>query len=308
MSQTDKNLKDSTIVITGASSGLGKGVALSLAEIGANVVLAARRTHLLDDLVAEIEKKGGSAIAVTVDVSNLQDVNKLASAAISRYGKIDVWINNVGVGALGLFWDIPVEDHARLIDVNFKGVLFGTHEAIKQFRTQQYGVLINIGSVDSEVPLAYQSIYAATKAAVLSLSRSLNEELSLAGLDKQIKIGTILPWAVDTPWWIHAANYTGHAPRMAAMDDPEKVIQAIVNACLEPKEKQPVGSKAYSSNLSHQLFPGFTEHLSAKIADKEVSKGGAFPHTSGAIYKPLAEGTSVSGGVKKRMEKEDSQE
>src|SRR5690606_34888427 len=146
------------------------------------------------------------ALAVTVDVSEPADVTRLAEAALERFGGIDVWVNNVGVGALGLFWDIPIEDHARIIDVNLKGP---------------------------------------SKAAVLSLSRSLNEELRLSR-HENIKVGTIMPWAVDTPWWTHAANYSGHAPRMAAMDDPQIVIGATVAACQEPKEEQAVGWNAHA--------------------------------------------------------------
>ncbi|MEF2977330.1 SDR family NAD(P)-dependent oxidoreductase [Subtercola sp. YIM 133946] len=152
----------------------------------------------------------------------------------SRASHIDVWVNNVGIGALGLFWDIPLDDHARVIDVNLKGLIYGAHTALRLFRAQGAGILINVGSVDSEVPLAYQASYAASKAAVLSLGRSLNEELRLVGDDDTISVGTILPWAVDTPWWTHAANYTGHEPRMAAMDDPAIVIEAIVAACTNP--------------------------------------------------------------------------
>ena len=95
--------------------------------------------------------------------------------------------------------------------MNLKGLIYGAHIAFWQFWAQGGGTLINVGSMDSEVPLAYQASYAATKAAVLSLSRSLTEELRLAG-NEAIKIGTIMPCAVDTPWWTHAANYSGHAP------------------------------------------------------------------------------------------------
>ncbi|WP_319021358.1 hypothetical protein [Pseudomonas sp. FME51] len=88
---------------------------------------------------------------------------------------------------------------------------------------------------------------------MLSLSRSLNEELRLSG-SEQIKVAAIMPWAVDTPWWLHAANYSGHVPRMTAMDDPELVVQAIVHACVNPKEETPVGWNANASNLSrHNL-------------------------------------------------------
>src|SRR5690606_35725621 len=190
------------------------------------------------------------------------DVARLSQTTISQFGRIDVWVNNVGVGAIGFFWDMPIEDHARVVDVNLKGLIYGAHAALRQFRVQGHGTLVNIGSIDSETPLALQNTYAATKAAVLSLSRSLNEELRLAGGD-DIKVGTIMPWAVDTPWWYHAANYTGRQPRMVAMDDPGIVVDAIVAACLNPKEEQPVGWKAKGSNISHQLFPDLTERLSA---------------------------------------------
>jgi short-subunit dehydrogenase len=302
----NQTLFGKTIVVTGASSGFGRGSAEKLAELGANVVLAARRADVLDQLVTHIASTGGSAIAVETDVSDASAVSDLAAAAIDRFGRIDVWVNNVGIGALGLFWDIPIEDHARLIDVNLKGLIYGAHAALTHFRAMGDGVLVNIGSIDSEVPLAYQASYASSKAAVLSLSRTLNEELRIVGQHETIKVGTIMPWAVDTPWWTHAANYTGHEPRMALMDDPSIVVAAIVAACTDPQEEQPVGPKAHADNISHHLFPDLTERLSAKIADAEVHKAGPLPHTTGSIYEPMTEGVTVDGGIRDRMKREDS--
>lgn len=299
------SVTEATIVITGATSGFGRGVALELARLGANVVLAARRTAALEELKNEIIAGGGKAMVVTTDVSRPEDVATLARASIERFDHIDVWINNVGIGALGLFWDIPIEDHARVVDVNLKGLIYGAHEALRQFRIQGFGTLINMGSIDSEVPLAYQASYAASKAAVLSLSRSLNVELKLSGND-DIHVGTVMPWAVDTPWWTHAANYSGHAPRMAAMDDPQIVIDAIVAACTNPKEEQPVGWKAHASNISHHIFPDLTEHLSGKIADDEVHKAMPIPGSAGAIYEPLEGTAKIDGGIRERMKREDA--
>lgn len=301
-----RDVAGATIVITGASSGFGRGAALKLAAKGANVVLAARRADALDALVVEIETAGGSALAVAMDVSNTQDVVRLAQAAVQHFGRFDVWVNNVGVGALGFFWDIPLENHARIIDVNLKGLVYGAHVALRQFREQGFGTLINIGSIDSEVPLAYQASYAASKAAVLSLSRSLREELRLAGNDG-IRVGTIMPWAVDTPWWTHAANYSGHAPRMLAMDDPEIVIDAIVRACIEPKEEMPVGWISRTSNASHHIFPDLTERMSANIAHGEVEKGSRVAPNEGAIYQPMANTATIHGGIRARMKREDEQ-
>ena len=303
----DSELSGKTVVIAGASSGIGRGAAERLAALGANVVVAARRGDVLDELAAEIAAAGGSALAVATDVSDAGAVARLADAAVGRFGRIDVWINNVGIGALGLFWEVPVEDHRRVVDVNLAGLMYGAHAALRQFLEQGAGVLLNIGSVESEVPLAYQSSYAATKAAVLSLSRSLNEELRLVGRHDTVKVGTVMPWAIDTPWWSHAANYTGQAPRMALMDDPSVVVDAIVAACTDPKEEQPVGPKARAADVSHHLFPDLTERLSAKIADAELDRAGRAPHTAGSIHEPSPEGVTVDGGVRERMKREDAQ-
>ena len=306
MTNIPDNLKNATVVIAGASSGFGKGAALKLAQEGANVVVAARRADLLDELADEITKKGGKALAVCTDVSVQEDIENLARKAVETYGRIDVWINNVGVGALGYFWDIPLDVHKRVTDVNLSGLIYGAHAALNQFIRQKGGTLVNVGSIDSEVPLALQNTYAATKAGVLSLSRSLNEELRLAGYDDYIKVATIMPWAVDTPWWIHAANYTGHAPRMTAMDDPQIVVDAIVKACTDPKEEMPVGPKAHASNISHHIFPDLTERMSASLAKKESEKAMAAQHTTGTLFEPMREGRGIEGGIRERMKREDA--
>jgi short-subunit dehydrogenase len=307
MSKED-DLREKTIVIAGASSGFGRGAAERLGELGANVVVAARRGNVLDELVSEIREAGGSAIAVETDVSDPRAVERLAAAALETFGGIDVWVNNVGIAAFGMFWDVPVEDHARVIEVNVNGLIYGAHAALRCFLAQGHGVLVNVGSIESEVPLAYQTSYAASKAAVLSISRSLNEELRLSGLDETIKVGTIMPWAVDTPFWVHAANYTGHAPRMTAMDDPSIVVEAIIAACSHPKEEQPVGPKARGARRSHQIFPGLTKRISADMIESETEKGTPVAHTTGAIYEPMVAGAAVAGTVRERKAREDSRD
>ncbi len=305
MAERPQNLSELVVVIAGASSGFGRGAALKLGAEGAKVVVAARRKGMLDEVVAEIEAGGGQALAIETDVSDPAQVTVLAAAAVERFGRVDVWVNNVGVGAIGYFWDIPIEDHARVVDVNLKGLIFGAHAALNLFRAQGYGTLINTGSIDSETPLALQNTYASTKAAVLSLSRILNEELKLAG-EEHIRVGTIMPWGVDTPWWTHAANYTGHAPRMALLDDPQLVVDAIVHACLDPKEEQPVGWKAKGSDISHHLAPKLTEWVSAKLSKAEAEKASFMPETRGAIHEPVDDGLRIDGGIRERMRQDDA--
>jgi short-subunit dehydrogenase len=297
-------IRGKTFVITGASSGFGRGVALKVASHGGNVVLAARRTELLEEVATEARRAGGDALVVTTDVSRAEDMRRLAAAAVERFGRIDAWINDAGQIAIGRFWDIPVEDHSRLVDVNLKGVIFGSHEALRQFRAQGYGTLVNLGSVESEVPLAYHGSYAATKAAILSLGRGLNEELRLHDL-RRIRVSTILPWAADTPIWTHAANYSGGTPRMGLMDPPEKVVNAIVYAALHPREELSVGWKAKVSYASHQILPDVTERIAAKMAHYyQVETAPPAPPTSGSLHQPMEAGRTVDGGTRERMKRE----
>lgn len=310
LSATDQqSVAGKTYVITGASSGLGRGVALRLAGMKANVVLAARRTEVLNEVASQAQAAGGTALIVTTDVSKAEDVRRLADAAVQRFGRIDVWINNAAVGAIGAFESIPVEDHARVIDVNLKGVIYGSHAALRQFRKQRAGVLVNIGSVESEVPLAYHVSYAATKAAVLSLGRGLNEELRLAGLRGPIEVATVMPWATDTPFFDHAANYTGRTAREPAMDSPEKVVEYIVYTSVHPSEEVPTGWKARAAIWSHHLAPDLTEHMSANISHLSQMEHAppVQPPTTGSLYQPMRGGTGVDGGVRARMEREDAE-
>lgn len=240
-----------TIVITGASSGLGKEVARQLAKDGANLVLAARRTGLIEALASEL---GPNAIAVTMDVSREADVAWLFEEALISFGKIDVWINNAGVGVIGPFTDIPLEDLARMVEVNVKGTLNGSHFALRHFKELGSGTLINIGSVASDVAYPYFTGYSASKHAVLGFSSALNEEMKLEGYH-DIHICSVLPWATDTPWFEHADNYSGRVVGMKPMEDTRDAVEAIIRLIDEPQEVVEIGRKMNSVRLLTSFIP-----------------------------------------------------
>jgi short-subunit dehydrogenase len=297
-------LTGKTYVIIGASSGFGKGVAEEVAALGANVVLAARRTNLLEEITNNIQRSGGHALAVTTDISKPEDVERLALAAQEKFGTIDVWINDTGVGALGKFEEIPVEDEARLIDVNLKGIIYGSHKAILIFKKQGYGTLINLGSIESMVPIAYQAAYAASKAGVLGLDKAIAQELRIAK-NKRIRVSTIMPWAVDTPWWDHAANYSGGTPQMIGMDAPKIVIDAIVKDSIHPRDEVLVGLKSKAASLSHRLTPRMSEHATANVSYKyQIKNAHPSPSTDGTLITPMTSGTEVDGHVRERMKQQ----
>src|SRR6185369_13533040 len=197
------------VVITGASSGIGRATALRFAENGDTVVLAARRKNLLNDVVDECEELGAEALAVECDVSQEKAIEKLSRAAVKKFGCIDVWINDAGVGAVGKFEDVKPEEHRRVVETNLNGVINGSWYAHRQFKEQGRGVLINISSVLGKITQPYMASYAASKHAVRALSACIRQELWLQG-EEDIHVCTVFPQSVDTPFFENEANRSGY--------------------------------------------------------------------------------------------------
>ena len=230
------------------------------------------------------------------------------AATLKAYGTVDVWINNAGVGTIGRFWDVPTDEMARVIDVNLKGTIYGMHAALRRFRAQGHGMLVNVGSTESEVPIAYHDAYAASKAGVLSLGQSVYQELRLAGLHRKIFIATVMPWAADTPWWRHASNHSGGTPRFTAFDGPGRVVNAIIWASLHRKRKVPAGGKAKGAYTFHKFFPHTTERISANIMHRyQIKTAPPAPATAGSLFTPMPEGRRVDDSVRARIREENRQ-
>jgi NAD(P)-dependent dehydrogenase (short-subunit alcohol dehydrogenase family) len=296
----EKNLNGRVVVITGASSGFGKGAARRFAELGATVVLAARRDVLLDEVARECEAAGGKASAIATDVSCQADMLKLADSAVGEYGAIDVWVNNAGAGALGRFEDVPLEDHVKVIETDLLGTLYGSYFAMQQFRRQGNGTLINVASVIGKVPAPYFASYAAAKHGVVGLSASLRQELSEDQIDT-IRVCTVMPTTFDTPFFEHAAQYTGHeASPIPPTYDPKEVVDTIVKLATDPEDEVSVGTAAKVSTFAHRLFPGVVEKMMARQTRKaEFDKANPGPENSGSLHEPMPSGTGVKGGWKK---------
>ncbi len=294
-----------TFVVTGASSGIGQGAALKLAAYGGNVVLAARRAGTLEAVARQARAYGVQVLPVPTDVSRPEQVQRLADAAIARFGRIDAWINDAAVAAIGRFDDVPLQDHARVIDVNLKGYVYGSYAALRQFRRQGFGTLVNVSSVEAHVPLAYQSSYAATKAGILALDASLSEELRIGG-NPNIRIASVLPWAIDTPLWDHMANYSGGTTRIYSIDSPWPAADAIVWMTIHPQKEIAVGWKAGFGVVGAQLFPGLATRVAADLEHSaQYTTAPPAAPTAGNLYQPVAAGTTVEGGTRARMQRED---
>jgi short-subunit dehydrogenase len=279
-----------TIVITGASSGFGKGVARTLAARDCNLVLAARREDLIGELAEEIKR----SIAVPTDVASIDDMRHVHDRAIAEFGHIDVWINNAGVGAIGPFTEIPLEDQIRVVETNLIGALNGSYLAMRHFRERGRGTLINIASIAGKVAVPYYGIYGATKSGVQFLSASIRQELKQTGEGDDIHVCVVNPWATATPFWEHSANYTGHALRMPFVDEAQHVVEAIVDLIANPKDEVNVSIPMKGASVGRHLAPGLTEDAAARaIHSSLMDQDSRAPRTSGSVHRPMRTGRGV---------------
>ncbi|MCY1030174.1 SDR family oxidoreductase [Corallococcus sp. BB11-1] len=289
----DRAWKKKVIVITGASSGIGRTTALLLARKGAHVVLAARREEPLEDLAAECEALGVQALVVPTDVADAASVRHLAEEAVRVFGHFNGWVNNAGVYMLGSLEETPDDAFRQLMETNFFGTVSGARAALGQFRRQGYGTLVNVSSAFGTMPAPYLSAYVASKFAVRGFSASLRQELLRTGID----VCTVMPAAIDTPLWRHTANYTGWRIRpVEPVYSPERVARTILRVLRHPEPEVLVGPSAKSFSAMHGLLPGTFERTMRADMDALHFKDERQGPTPGNVFQPMPEGTGTSGG------------
>jgi len=197
------NISGKVVVITGASSGLGEATAQHLSEQGAIVVLGARRAARIDTLAARIMAKGGQAIAVPTDVTDAAQVQHLVDAALERFARVDVMLNNAGLMPHSPLERRKINDWDRTIDVNIKGVLYGIAAVLPCMQRQRSGHIINVSSVAGHKVGVNNAVYAATKTAVRVISEGLRQEVKPWNLRTTVispgAVATELPGSVTEP-------------------------------------------------------------------------------------------------------------
>jgi short-subunit dehydrogenase len=280
------------VVLTGATSGIGRGTAVRFASRGEAVVLAARRESALQEVARECERAGGRALAVPTDVADERQVRELARRAVEEFGGFDVWVNNAGVVAVGRFEDTPMEAHRRVVETNLLGAMHGSRAAVEHFRTRGRGVLINVSSGFGAMPSPYQGSYVATKFGVRGLSASLRQELR----GTKIRVCAVLPAAVDTPVYRVAANYTGRAlAPLRPLYTADQAAKVIVRCADRPRREAVVGRPVWAGALLYALLPGVFERVAARSVEVMQLRRDPAPPTPGHIFQPSADWATVSG-------------
>ena len=278
-----KPLDQQTIVITGATSGIGLATARAAAKAGAKLVLAARSAGDLETVAREL---GGQVATVVADVADPAAVAQIAETARTRFGGFDTWVNNAGVGMWGKIEQTQLDDAKKLYDTNLWGVFNGSLEAVKHLK-QHGGALINLGSVASDVGLPIQGLYASSKHAIKGVTDALRIEL--ANEKAPVSVTLIKPAAINTPFPAHARNYLPEQPTLPPpVYAPEEVADAILYAATHPVRDVYVGGGGKIMSTLNKYAPGTLDWLAAKGADpkNQVKPGTRAQNPEGSLYRP----------------------
>lgn len=286
--------KDSVVVITGASSGIGRATAHEFARRGARLVLVARDRDALDATALECRDLGGIALPVVADVGDSVAVDAVGEQTLRHFGRLDVWINCAGIIHFGRLEDNPVEIIDQVLRTNINGCFNGARVAIRQFRQTGSGMLINLSSVLAITAQPYAAAYVASKAAVRALGDSLRQEVAdVPG----IKVCTVLPYAVDTPIYQRAPNYSGQqaqpvVPRYSA----KTVADTIIGLLERPQREVYAGKVGVLAAMAKAVAPPLSDLVvSTAVNTIELSGNSAVP-TPGNAFKPVHDQWTVSGG------------
>ncbi|TYC05735.1 SDR family NAD(P)-dependent oxidoreductase [Micromonospora sp. WP24] len=290
-----RSLDAATVVITGASSGIGTATAYALARRGAAVVLAARSEAALGQVAQRCEELGGRPLVVPTDVTDAVSVERLAERAATGFGRIDAWINNAAVGAVGLFDEIPVAEFRRVLEVNLLGAVHGIRAALPHLGAAGGGVVVNNASMLAEVAMPYQSAYNATKHGLRGLADTIRQELRVTGRSN-ISICTVLPATVDTPFFRHAANHSGREVLPPPpIYPPEMVAATIVRLLRRPRREAYAGNAARLLGLQWRLAPALAERTLGWYTHRTQFGPGVRLESTGNVFRADADGRRDGG-------------
>jgi NAD(P)-dependent dehydrogenase (short-subunit alcohol dehydrogenase family) len=253
-------LAQQVVVITGASSGLGRETALQLAQHGATMVVAARNRGALDSLCAEVERLGGTGTAVVTDVSEWSEVEALARQAVDAHGRIDTWINCAAVSLYGTVREVEVGEIDRVLDVILRGQVYGMKAALAVMQPAGTGTILNVASALGVRSVPLQSAYCAAKAGIRGFAQSLRMELEHEQIP--VSVCTVLPSSINTPLFDHARSRIGVKPKpVPPIYEPSVVAGALLALAQRPQDEVVVGGGGKMLTLVERFAPRLADQL-----------------------------------------------
>jgi short-subunit dehydrogenase len=279
-----KPLSRQVVVITGATSGIGLATARRAAEHGASLFLIARSGEALEKLAHELTAQGVRAAFQAADVGVESELRAAADACVKAFGGFDTWINDAGSFIVGPIRETTLEDHKKLFETNYFGVVHGSLIAAEHLRSRG-GAIINLGCMLSDTPVPLQGAVAASKHAVKGFTEALRMELIREGAP--VSVTLIKPSSVDTPSKDHARNLTDTAVRAPSPVYAASLVADAVLYCAEhPVRQMTVGGAGRAVSVLHKLFPGLAEPAYARLFPLLQRDRGAPRATHDSLYEP----------------------
>jgi NAD(P)-dependent dehydrogenase (short-subunit alcohol dehydrogenase family) len=261
-----KPLAEQVVVVTGASTGLGRAIARGAGARGAKVVLAARNGEALDEGVREIEGAGSEALAVPTEVADLDQVRRLVARSLAHFGRIDTFVANAIVTVYAEVDRLEPDELRRVLDVDFFGVANSLWASLPALRTSR-GTFLHVGSALAYRGIPLQAAYCASKAACRTFLESARVELQKAGDDVAVSI--VLPGAINTPQFDRARQKLGHQPQpIPPIYEPEPFATAVLHCCERPIRELPVGWGAQKLLWGQKLSPRAGDWMLRRIGWK----------------------------------------
>jgi short-subunit dehydrogenase len=288
-------LHDQVVVITGASSGIGRQTALRLASRGAAVVPVARGGAALEGLRGEIERRGGRAHPVVADVAAWAEVEHAAVTAVERFGRIDTWVNNAAVALYATVEEADVDEMRRVVDVGLMGTVHGVQAALPHLRREGRGAIVNVASALGTRAVPLQAAYCAAKFGVKGFTDSLRLELRRAS--SGISVTLIVPSSIDTPLFDHARTRMGVRPRpIPPVYDVGTVADAIIFAIEHPRREIAVGGAGKLLGVMERLSPALVDaYLLHDDAGVRQQRSDEPAHHPDNLFEPVDGGGRVRG-------------
>jgi short-subunit dehydrogenase len=282
------DLRDKSVVVTGAAAGVGRAVALQLAHEGARLGLISRDRAALEALAEEIRGQGGQASIAAIDVSNPNDVFDAADRFAREFGGIDVWVNDAMLTVFSLVRDIPAEEYRRVTDVTYHGFVYGTMAALRHMRARNAGRIVNVGSALAYRGIPLQSAYCGAKHAIRGFTASLRSELKHE--NSAITVSLVELPAMNTPQFDWARTHRAHEPRpMGAIYQPEAAARAIVRAARTGAREYWVGASTFMTIVGNMVAPKILDWRLGRtaVAGQETQKLIA-PQRPDNLFAPVA--------------------
>lgn len=263
--EREHKLEGSVAVVTGASAGVGRAVALQLARSKAKIALIGRDLQSLEDVRAEIESRGASALSVAIDVANANEMFAAAVEIEQKLGPIALWINNAMVTVFSPVSELAPHEFRRVTDVTYLGSVFGTMAALRAMRPRDAGTIVQVGSALAYRAIPLQSAYCGAKHAVRAFTDSLRSEL--LNERSRIRITVVELPAVNTPQFDWARTHMQGRPRpVAPVFQPEVIAEKIVFAAQRPVREYWLGRSTLVTILGSMLLPRLFDRLLARRA------------------------------------------